>query len=145
MHTPYWPGVDLLTFAEMPSQKGLNMTTKITVAKQLPQKCGAAVLALTLCLSTNVAEAAPSVEAALLERIDLLCQRTQFTRTEIRRIQRERDFPVILTNTLEACPGVAAVLTSGATAALPVSAPREKDDKTRDRPARSPDTGNAGY
>lgn len=86
-----------------------------------------AVLLATLGLA-GVAEAAPRLTRALQEQAEFLCERTEFSRTEIRALQKSADFPVLLDYALDQCPAVAAVLTEGATASVtPVPTPRDDD------------------
>ena len=53
------------------------------------------------------------------EEIYRLCDRRQFTRSEIRKLQQRSDFEMILRYTSDQCAGVASVLGDGATASLP--------------------------
>ncbi len=53
------------------------------------------------------------------EEIYRLCDRRQFTRSEIRKLQQRSDYELILRYTADQCAGVAAVLGDGATASLP--------------------------
>ena len=53
------------------------------------------------------------------EEIYRLCDRRQFTRSEIRKFQQRSDFEMILRYTSDQCAGVASVLGDGATASLP--------------------------
>ncbi len=53
------------------------------------------------------------------EEIYRLCDRSQFTRSEIRKIQQRSDYELILRFTADQCAGVASVLGDGATASLP--------------------------
>ena len=53
------------------------------------------------------------------EEIYRLCDRRQFTRSEIRKIQQRSDYELILRFTADQCAGVASVLGDGATASLP--------------------------
>ena len=55
------------------------------------------------------------------EEIYRLCDRRQFTRSEIRKIQKRSDYELILRYTADQCAGVASVLGDGATASLPGS------------------------
>ena len=92
--------------------------------------CGgfsAVLLACALAMPAGVAIAEPVLTAALKEQTDYLCRRTEFTRSEIRTLQRSRDFPVILTYALQVCPNVAGVLADGATASTGAPAPRNND------------------
>ena len=95
----------------------------------------ALLLSAALGLPAGAAIAEPVLTAALQEQAEFLCRRTEFTRTEIRTLQRSRDFPAILTYTLEACPNVASVLSDGATASTGTPVPRDNDKD------RSPGSG----
>lgn len=97
----------------------------------------ALLLSAALALPAGAAFAEPVLTAALQEQAEFLCRRTEFTRTEIRTLQRSRDFPAILSYTLEACPNVASVLSDGATASTGAPVPRDTD---KDRaPAERPE------
>lgn len=96
----------------------------------LPPRGGvsATFLAFALAMPAGVAIAEPVLTAALQEQAEFLCRRTEFTRTEIRTLQRSRDFPVILSYTLQVCPNVASVLADGATASTGTPALRDNDN-----------------
>jgi hypothetical protein len=79
----------------------------------------------------SLAEAAPRMTNAQKQQAEFLCQRTEFSRTEIRHLQRSADFPVLLAYALQACPAVAATLSDGATAS--VALPRAPRDNDNDR------------
>lgn len=98
-----------------------------------PPKCGvpvawATILSAVLMAPAGTVLAAPVLTTALQEQAEFLCRRTEFTRTEIRQLQRSGDFPVILAYTLDACPNVASVLADGATASIAPRAPRDNDN-----------------
>ncbi len=65
----------------------------------------------------SLAEAAPRLTAAQKEQAQFLCQRTEFSRSEVRHLQ--------------VCPAVAATLSDGATAS--VALPRVSRDNDNDR------------
>lgn len=88
----------------------------------------AALLASALAVPAGAAIAEPVLTAALQEQAEFLCQRTEFTRSEIRALQLSRDFPVILSYTLQVCPNVAGVLADGATASTGAPVPRDNDN-----------------
>ncbi|MCB2126480.1 MAG: hypothetical protein H6897_02120 [Rhodobacteraceae bacterium] len=79
----------------------------------------------------SLAEAAPRLTAAQKEQAQFLCQRTEFSRSEVRHLQRSPDFPVLLAYALQVCPAVAATLSDGATAS--VALPRVSRDNDNDR------------
>lgn len=88
--------------------------------------------------SASLAEAAPRLTRAQQEQAAFLCERTEFSRTEIRHLQRSADFPLLLAYALQACPAVAATLSDGATAS--VASPRVPRDNDNDRsPGREPE------
>ncbi|OYX45674.1 MAG: hypothetical protein B7Z02_00355 [Rhodobacterales bacterium 32-67-9] len=104
----------------------------------------ALVLAATLSLPSGAVVAAPTMTAALQEQAEFLCERTEFTRREIRRLQRSRDLPLILTYALQVCPNVAAVLSDGATASTGAPLPPRDNDNDRapaDRPEKESPKG----
>lgn len=64
------------------------------------------------------ASAAPLPSNPSEDVLHEFCERTSFKRREIRKLRRSDGFPVLLEYTLENCPGVASVLSSGATSSL---------------------------
>jgi hypothetical protein len=80
----------------------------------------AALAAAGMLGAVPLSVAGPAVaRTALLERpISDLCDRTEFTRSELNRIQSLPNYARILDYTLENCAPVAAVLSSGATASI---------------------------
>ncbi|WP_347310165.1 hypothetical protein [Defluviimonas sp. SAOS-178_SWC] len=101
--------------------------------------CGgvSAALLVGALVFPGAASAQPVMSAALQEQVEFLCQRTEFTRSEINSLQRSREFALILTYTLEACPNVAGVLADGATASIG-RMPRNNDNERApsDRPSK---------
>ncbi len=75
--------------------------------------------------------AAPAASGGIGDQVDKLCDRTEFTRREIRRIQRRAEFPEILAYTLDVCPAVGAVLADGATSTVSPAPGRTGPDEDR--------------
>ncbi|MFN6951540.1 MAG: hypothetical protein ACK4NE_02960 [Albidovulum sp.] len=96
------------------------------------------VLAAVVAASASLAEAPPRLTRAQKEQAEFLCKRTEFSRGEVRHLQRSADFPLLLAYVFEACPSVAAILSDGATASIaPSRLPRENDEARA--PAREPE------
>lgn len=80
----------------------------------------AGVIGMGSVLSGGAAQARTGM--IVPEDVYRLCERREFTRAEIRALQKRPDYALILRYTADQCGGVAAILSEGATATLPAAA-----------------------